>query len=496
MKNSITLTIPSDIAHFGLVKSVIKKLSKGIFASKEETKELVGAVKELVENAVVHAYKEHEGPIEISFYPFEYGIRIDVRDWGTPMSATKHLSVPVLEKRDEGFNRIYNLTDIFDYVNLGKEGKKFYLIKYSAKSLMQKEFMLQRLLFEEEDDRSQSKTSSHPVTGEILIREFKKGDEEAIARLIYQNYGHTYVKESFYFPMQILENEGKKYFSVIAETEGVLVGHFALLKSHDSNIAEIGIVVVNPAYKGEGIMNRMFEEIITIAGRIGLDALFGEAIMYHVYSQKSNLSHGFTESALQLGKIPADVALSGNDLNAKGKRGPVLVGFKLLKPQEKALFLPRRYEAMIRRTYAAEPLITLTPPSPESIKKTSRLGYQFDPVSNIAVIVINGYGEDFRAKFHMMLHHLQSKHCDMIYADINLEQIPEVDTVVEVLNRALFFYCGIHFLKHKNSDYLQLQYKHSNDVGKHNMVCYSTFCSELYAYIKDDEKGVRSSLAS
>ena len=132
MKNSITLTIPSDFDHFKLVKSSAKKIVKKIFRDKRDTKALLQALKELVENAILHGYEGSSGYIAVTFHPFEYGIRVDVRDWGLPMSSTKHKSVPIKQKSDEGFNRIYNLTDRFEYINLGREGKQFYIIKYSV----------------------------------------------------------------------------------------------------------------------------------------------------------------------------------------------------------------------------------------------------------------------------------------------------------------------------------------------------------------------------
>ena len=67
MKNSISLTIPSDMSHFPIVKSVIKKAAKKLFSSPEPVKELVAAVKELVENAL-----DAEGTgirIEINYIP-------------------------------------------------------------------------------------------------------------------------------------------------------------------------------------------------------------------------------------------------------------------------------------------------------------------------------------------------------------------------------------------------------------------------------------------
>ncbi len=493
MKNSVTLTIPSDFRHFKLVKSTAKRLVKPIFKDKRDTKALLRALKELVENAIVHGYKESSGEIAITFHPFPYGIRVDVRDWGIPMSSTKHKSVPLKQKADEGFNRIYNLTDRFDYTNLGRDGKLFYIIKYATGALIPDEPLLPAMTFEQEDDEPAAGTPPSPET-DIMIRPFLAGDEEAIANLIYQNYGHSYIKDTFYFPQKILQYEDEKITSIVAQAGDAIVGHFALIKSEDSNIAEVGITVVDPRFKGRGIMNRMFDAVIEQARSIGLDAIFAEAIMYHPFSQKSNLRHDFVESALQIGKIPAEVRLKEDDINERGERGPVLIGFKILVPQEKVLYLPRQYAEMIKQTYAAFDTVAIRTVDAENPGEEghTQLSYIFEPIMNVATIVINRYGEDFAHKFRIMLNHLQSKQCDMIYADINLETVHAIDKVTAILNRALFFYSGVHPLKHKKMDYLQLQYKHSHTVGKKNMVCYSDFCSVLHEFILQDEKRVRT----
>ncbi len=115
----------------------------------------------------------------------------------------------------------------------------------------------------------------------------------------------------------------------------------------DSNIAEIGVVVVDPAYKGLGIMNKMFDTLIQTAQEAGLYAIFGEAIIYHIFSQKSNLTHGFSESALLLGKAPQDLTIENNQFTQTKRRGSVLVGYK--RPQK--LPVPKIYKTIIQKTY-------------------------------------------------------------------------------------------------------------------------------------------------
>ncbi len=485
MENTIILLqIPNDLNYFDLIETIIYKLSSGIHFSKQDEKDMVNATKELIENSILHGYKELTGFIEVTFHTFEYGLRVDVRDWGLPMSPKKQVSVPIDLQEDKGFNRVYNLTDTFEYLNLGKEGKKFTIIKYSAHPV-----------FPPSTDSLISEVAQVNVVNkqiEVEIRHFQEGDEEDIAKLIYQNYGHSYIKDLFYYPKQILEYHGTKFFSIVALIEDEIVGHFALIKVPKSNIAEVGIVVVNPKYKGLGIMNKMFDKLIKHAKKLELDAIFGEAMMYHTFSQKSNLSHGFVESALLLGKVPAVVDIEQNLLTKNLLRGSLLIGYKIFNHKIKKLNIPTIYYDQIIKTYENANLnfeISLAKTSTQ--KHHTHLQYDYDPISEIAIITIDGYGKYFEHKFVDTLQQLRSKHCHMIYADICLEHNPNIDKIVKKIGKRGFFYSGVLFLRYQNRDYLRLQNKHSEIIGKKNIKCYSDFCTSLLEFIKKDEKRVK-----
>ncbi|SFV67696.1 hypothetical protein MNB_SV-10-1497 [hydrothermal vent metagenome] len=484
MSQSIVLKIPSDLQCMKMMKDVITDASFTFALPQADLDALLKSTEELVQNAIIHAYPEEKGSIEISVHPFRTGMRIDVRDWGIPMSYTKHRSVPLDKNASAGFNRIYKLVDTFEYYNLGKEGKKFVIIKFASHPVHNN---AEVAVTPSKTDR----TVIPPKNISVKIRNFREGDEEGIARLIYKNYGHSYIKDIFYYPQKISELHGKKFYSVIAESAGRIVGHFAFILVPKSTIAEIGIVVVDPLFKGRGIMNRMIEQVLKKAEDIGLDAVFGEAIMYHVFSQKSNLAHGFTESALLLGKTPVNISLEHNELAKIEKRGAVLIGYRFFHTSPKSLYLPKVYGKQIRKNYRKaqipfkkrEKQVSLSP-------KHIFLAYEFDPPTNIATIRIDHYGKDFKHKFLLLVSQLRAKHCDMVYADVSLENIPQIDKVVKIMNKRGFFYAGVMFLYHERRDYLRLQLKHSDRVGSKNYVCYSDFCKSLSHYIKEDEKRI------
>jgi len=258
MHESIVLKIPSNIQCMGMVKDVIINTFKTLPLTQDDIQALLGSMEELIHNAVTHAYKDERGYIEIALHPFKTGLRIDVHDWGIPMSHKKHKSVPLEKDASLGFNRIYDLVDTFEYYNLGKEGKKFVIIKYASHPWIKQTYLSIQDALRFGKEEKEVVDPSLPIT----IREFEEGDEEGVATLIYKNYGHSYIKDLFYYPQKILEFHGKKFYSVVAESNDRIVGHFAFILVAESTIAEIGIVVVDPLFKGKGIMNRMLELIL------------------------------------------------------------------------------------------------------------------------------------------------------------------------------------------------------------------------------------------
>ncbi len=479
MKNSILLTLPSDPSNYLIVSAVIVSLCKKVKFDKCYCDDLRKALEQLMCNATTHAYPDHEGVIRIDISTFNHGIRVGVKDWGVPMAKSKLISAISSETTNTGFDYIRRLVDDFHYKNLGKEGKVFTVIKRTPFPLSTYEPI----------KKKSSVTKGKNL--DIIIREFQEGDEGSIARLVYENYGLSFAKDDFYYPRKILENQGKKVLSIVAESEDEIIGHFALLLVANSNIAEVGVVVVDPNYQGLGVMKKMFTALIDKAEEIGLDAIFGSAVMYHVYSQKSNLSYDFTESALLVGKTLDSIQIAGNKLTEKKERGSTLISYRFFKHRKRSLNLPRRYKERILTCYKHCHIpYELKTEKEKNISSRTLLNYAYDPLGNIGEIIIDKYGEDFKYKFRLLLNHLREKQCDMIYVDINLEQISKVNKIIKILNDRNFFYAGILYLKHNDQDYLRLQSPNSDKIGKSNLVCYSDYCHTLLEYIYHDEESI------
>lgn len=461
--------------HTELVFETFERLFTG---GEDDTERLKEALREVIENVLLHAYEDPERFwMEANFSADESCYRIDISESGMPFDFGRYRSESIERNADhtKGFYRIYDLVERFYFSNIPGKGKRFSLI--TPRSVPQTELL----------PPYRNDSLDVALLQEIHVRRFEPSDSEGIARLIYRNYDHTYYKTLYYDPAAIENaNASGHILSIVALYGTMIVGHFALILSASSNIAEIGAAVVDPRFKGNGIMNRMFDYMVAIAGDMNLSALYGEAIMIHPYSQKANLRHGMVESAILLGEVPSSIEIEHRLKDSM--RSGALEAFLLFDKKARMLYIPQRYHEMISATYAKAEIplhipqmgIALAEKVPE---------YRFNPVLNIGTIHIDA--PTVTEQFDASLNALLLTHCDMIYADINLCRIEAIDELIALLNNRRFFYGGIMFSFYKNEDYLRLQRKNAPDIDEEQLVCYSEFAKELLAFILADERRVQ-----
>jgi len=315
-----------------------------------------------------------------------------------------------------------------------------------------------------------------------IIRDIKIGDGKDIVELFKENYGDTYYKKSFYNEKTWDEmTKSPKYYPIVAEYEGKVIGQF-LLTLNDKYNGEIGAVVVHPDFKGRGLMNKMFDYLIKKAESLNLYAIYGEAIMFHPFSQKANLKHGMIESALQLGEVASFIAQK--DIKFE-KRTGTLVGYKIFRKTPKSLYIPKIYKKVIKDRYK-KAKIKLKKTNIKPIRK--KLSLWENRLLKIAGIVIDGKVKNFENRFNLLFSRAKIN-AEMIYADINL-QTKEVDEIVRFLNKSRFFYSGVLFFRYEGKDYLRLQFENTHNVEERYNVCYSDYCKFLQKYVLKDKKRV------
>lgn len=463
--------------HFGLVRQSYAHLRA--LLPLERPEQLFKALEHLLENVIEHAYDDIEAiEVTVRFTITPRQLQIDVEDSGMPFDFTPFLqeSVDGSTRHDKVFFHIYDLVDRFWFTMLENRGKRFSIIQ----SFTQNYNVAAAEPCKKVPDRE-------TILERMVVRRFEDGDAEGIAQLIYRNYRYTYFKTQFYDPAKTrsLNAEGK-VISIVAVYGIRVVGHFALIISDGSNVAEIGIAAVDPEFKKMGIMNRMFGQIILTAETIGLNAFYGEAIMLHPYSQKANLSHAMCESAIVLGEVPSNMEIEKR-LSVSQRSGS-MISFKVFKRPPRYLNPPARYAGQIEKFYACAGIARTAskPPCP----KRDALKQHVDEHNNVGVIVVESLPDP--EAFDERIDLLQTDHCDMLYADVNLHHIDAIDELVTMLNRRRFFYSGVLYSYYHDEDYLRLQRKNSREVEEEQLVCYSRNARAMLQYIMEDEAAVNA----
>ena len=476
MKSSVSLSIPSEQRFVRIALKVIEEAAALASFSELKQDEVLLAAKELLQNAVAHAYPKREvGIIDVEIRFMPQGLSIVVHDMGLPIDFER-----VYKTTQGGLKRIEEYVDELNFTNHGQKGKSFAIFKSYEKTVQFEDTMQPY-----SDLEDNSPASLKPKA--IEVRDFRGGDEEAISRLIYSNYTYSYYKALFYYPNKIKElNDKKEIASIVAHDEQAgVVGHFAIVKLPDSNSAEIGVAVVHPDFKGRGIMNAMLERVLKKAQEMDLDAIFGEAVMLHPFSQRANLSHGFGESALVLGIVPNTISIQDKNALHTDRRTAVFVAYKILgKKRKSAIFLPKRYAALVRQIYKnnAQSIEDALPRK----TKERKITFEFSHYTNTATLVIDALYEHIGQTIKYYILTLYKKHVDMIFADINLMKCEKIDEVIKKLHKEGFVFSGVLFYRRGEDDYLRLQLINSNNVETKNIVCYSEFCKGLIDVINGE----------
>ncbi|MDX1636516.1 MAG: GNAT family N-acetyltransferase [Balneolaceae bacterium] len=411
------------------------------------------AVDELLTNMILFAYPDTDGYIEIWYRYSVPQLEIIIQESGEPFDPDRYRYSPekAMNEGDfegAGLELVRNLTDHFLFLNRGKQGKEFRLVKQLA---------VQNLnTYREEDTADGTAGDDHSYTLAAATKE----DAEDIAKLIYRSYHYSYSKEGLYFPKQneLALEHGKKFGTIVRTEEGRPVGYFSVIKDPDSMVGEVAEAVVSPPHRQQGLMTRMLNELIDTSKKRGLQGLYGLALTVHEISQRVNHNFDFVSTALLVGVTkgakykdfvadhPQPVSLLVDYLPLTSKRNP-------------QVWLPSRYRSILQQIYR---LFDITPALLEgevngqgSPGKTE-LDLEFTYRNKTAMVVVKNIGNNVITAAHSMLRSLEEVDLNAIYIDIPLQHRDNEETV-EWLHRNGFIFAGLMPMKYSEKDYLRLQ---------------------------------------
>jgi GNAT superfamily N-acetyltransferase/anti-sigma regulatory factor (Ser/Thr protein kinase) len=452
--------------------------------SRQKALHLALAVDELVTDVVQFAFPGQEATFDLTFRFDLATTEVIIRERGEPFDPDRHpydRSDALANGNFEGagFEIIRHCVDDFAFLNKGWQGKEFRLVQH-----IEAEHIADHYPADAPDE----------VRGaddiDYRLHFVGPDDVEDIAKLIYRVYGYSYVKEDLYYPDRIERAlKGDDKFGVMVRTDrGRAVGYFAVLRSTDSEIGEVGEAVVEPDHRRRGLMKRMLEALLDESRSRGLKGAFGEAVTIHTISQRVNQHFGMESCALLLAfHVQERFQGVGKETSQPVS---VVIDFTPLEPYDTVTaYLPECYADLIRRVYHALGA-EVTRPSPEGepiagalpreADIDARINYQFKNVE----LVVESAGDDVAEQALQTIDDLDHEGINVVYADLPIDD-PHTPAMTTRLRDAGFVLAGLMPRFHQERDYLRLQ-RPLIDLDPDDILVHSDLAHALKSHIGDE----------
>jgi len=275
---------------------------------------------------------------------------------------------------------------------------------------------------------------------------FRPEDAEGIVALFREVYGEGYPIKVFYDPASLTRaNELGDYYSFVARTRsGRVVSVQHLFRSAPSRfLYEAGSGLVTRDYRNLGLatatMRYEFEE--WVPNNDNIHAIFGEPVCNHPYMQRTVVTLGYHETAIEVALMPAEAF--DKEKSASG-RVAALLAFRTYRPRPHRIFLPSAYANELRAIYsrlddARELAVANGNLAAGVASRADMTVFDFARVARIAVLQA---GADFDSVIGELEEQAVARKTVVIQVWVNLAS-PAVGEAVEILRRRGYFFGGL-----------------------------------------------------
>lgn len=475
------LTVLSDAAAPSIAAAVVPPFAASAGLGTEDGERLHSVLGGLLAFTLEHAYPDDDqGEVEVTLEAGSGVVRVVVHDWGLPLTSAGGdfgaLPAPLAALAVEAEHVVL--------LNLGASGKRL-----AADVVV-------RTGGDADEARHHIEAAPRRAQGDgaeadaITVRTATPEDAEAIAQLLYENYQLSYVHGDFYRPRYLVAAlESGELVSTIAVHEDRVIGHHALMPRAGIPSAETGAAVVHSAYRGLGIFGQLFELTLEAARERGLAGIFGDAVTIHPYSQRAERSHGYHETTLQLGMVPARTSMRGFGSDGPRRRTATLRSYRLFDDAPRRIAVPAPYRELLEVVYAnvGLPLESAAAPAPGDGEAVTT---DVDGLRALGFVRVGAWDAHTGPHLTAAVRHVLSQHVDVVYADLDLMGVGDVEEATSALNDLGFFASGLLLHGPDGHDHLRLQRLDSEEIELEKIVCDSPFSEELRRRVLDDRARV------
>ena len=438
-------------------------------------------VEEACMNVIEHAFEPGEqGFYEIIILRKPGKVVVAVEDHGLPFDFKK---IDTEKESGLGIMLMKAFADEIHFLNLGREGKRVELVK----NLPYKDV---DAYLSEDEKKKDSTAAPAPEDIAITIRLMKPDDAVDLARCVYRCYGYTYANGDLYVPDRVREllESGLLISHVAVNPEGEVIGHSAIRRDYPgARVVERGQAVVDPRYRGHGLLNQLLSAVVNHARDIGIYGTYSEGVTVHTFSQKAALSIGGRETGILLGFTPATMFFKKIQEGEREQRQAIVLMYTRLNDEPwRDVYPPMHHGEIIRRIYeennyrrnirdAADAGEQAAP------EPSSRVDVSVQADAGRAFMHVSQFGADLEELVKFRLRELCLRRIDCIYIDLPLSD-PATQKFCANLEMLGFFFGGI-IPELYDGDVLRLQYLNNVEIDPDSIQIASDFGKELLDYV-------------
>jgi anti-sigma regulatory factor (Ser/Thr protein kinase)/GNAT superfamily N-acetyltransferase len=475
----ITLAAKTEL--LSAVASFVREISMKLGLAGTDIDRLELMVEEACMNVIEHAFDPGEsGFFDVVVLRKPGQVVVAVEDQGLPFDFRKF---DADKESGLGVMLMKAFADEIHFLNLGRRGKRVELVK----NLPYKD--VEAYISEEEKDRAAPVT---PVSKDVptTIRLMEPDDSVGLARCVYRCYGYTYANGDVYFPDRVREllESGLLISHIVLDPGDEIIGHLAIRKDHpDAVIGERGQAVVDPRYRGHGLLKKMLSASAAHARELGMCGTYSEGVTVHTFSQQGAISMGARETGVLLGFTPATMSFKKiEDKDRQQRQAAVLFYTRMNEEPQRDVYPPFHHQSIIRRIYENNNfrrniISPLDIKEPADVPPSSQVDVRVQTEASRAFMLIKQYGADLEELVKFRLRELCLRRVDCIYVDLPLSNpaTPKFCASLEMLG---FFFSGI-IPEMSEGDALRLQYLNNVDFDPANIQIASDFGKELLDYV-------------
>ncbi len=343
------LRVPADGRFLVMVQQYVRELASTARLPHKDVLALELAAEEAFLNIRDHAYPDGtEGDVFVDGEIHGSELRLAFRDEGLPFDPTlsslpaPHASQDSGEVVGLGTRLIHHAVDEVHWVNHGRQGKALCLIKRLPEAAEPPPSVL--------PEKIQKAPARH-----YDIRPMRPDEALQVTQIFWLAYGYSYKNENFYRPEGLVHLVGSgRLISYVAVTErGEVAAHAGLLRPESLAVAEMALLVVSPAHRGQGLMDALTKALAAKANDLQLFGLTYNPVTSHAVSQRQVMLFGASPCGLDLAACPPRRFKAMRLDAAPAQRESYLSCFQYLTTPPPALVhVPKRHRDMVEHVYA------------------------------------------------------------------------------------------------------------------------------------------------